>query len=146
MISGFCAALAAAIDPAAAVFFVGLVLVIVALRWRKRLRFGGVVLYAIGAVPPIVLHAVLTVPVTGDLLPPSMHAELRYQDYRTLPEIPPSAPNVASTSDDDDDVAPTGWVHDAALRAARVLSALAGARGHGGAAGAARGGAHVPRG
>src|SRR5260221_8048889 len=38
IVSGFAAALAAVIDPTAIVFLAGLVFVIVALRWRKRLR------------------------------------------------------------------------------------------------------------
>lgn len=136
MTSGFCAALAAVIDPAAVIFFLGLVLVIVALRWRKRLRFGGVLLYLVGALPPVALHAVLTVPVTGDLLPPSMHADMRYPDSRgnTFTDAAQLSSASAASDDDvaavDDDGAPAaGWLHDTGVRATRALGALAGGRG-----------------
>jgi hypothetical protein len=76
MTAGFCAALAAVIDLSAVVFLGLLAAVIVALRGGRTLRFGGLVVYAVGATPPIVLHAVLTVPVTGDLRPGFLHPEI----------------------------------------------------------------------
>src|SRR5262249_49785390 len=67
MICGLCASLAAVVDLSAGIFLVLLIGVILAFRWSWSLRAGGVILYLIGATPPLVLHAALTVPVTGDL-------------------------------------------------------------------------------
>jgi hypothetical protein len=76
VVAGFCAAMAAAIDPWASVFLLMLLIVIPAMRLPIPLRFGGVLLYLAGAAPVIALHAVLTVPVTGNLLPGYFHPEL----------------------------------------------------------------------
>jgi len=46
------------------------------MRWRPSARVGGVLLYVIGITPPLALHATLTVPVTGDVLPGMFHREL----------------------------------------------------------------------
>jgi hypothetical protein len=63
--AGFFAALAAAIDPAAAVFTLAFPLVILAHRWSASARFGGVVMYVLGALPPIALHLSLSFMMTG---------------------------------------------------------------------------------
>jgi hypothetical protein len=126
MASGFCAALAAVIDPAATVFFAGLVLVIIALRWRKRLRFGGVILYGVGAVPVIMFHAVLTVPITGDLLPPAFHPEMQRRDLRFAVASPT---DVLDDAVDDDPSAPPTWLRSSLQSAWRVLGELVGSRG-----------------
>jgi hypothetical protein len=76
MISGFSAALAATIDPPAIIFLALMLLVIPFLRLRPTLRVGGVLLYLIGACAPLMAHAIFIVPITGNLLPGSMHAEL----------------------------------------------------------------------
>jgi hypothetical protein len=127
MISGFCAALAATIDPAAGIFLVALVMVIVALRWRKHLRLGGVLLYIVGAVPPIVLHAVLTVPITGDLLPPMLHPEFHHYDSRL--SLADGAQPIDIGAVDDDPAAPPGWVRKSYTACARVTAALLGRHG-----------------
>ncbi len=88
MVAGFCAALAAAIDPPAIVFLVLFVPVIFTLRWPVRLRVAGFALYVIGMAAPLALHSTLTVPVTGDLLPPSLHTELSAAD-RPAKILPP---------------------------------------------------------
>jgi 4-amino-4-deoxy-L-arabinose transferase-like glycosyltransferase len=119
MASGFCAALAATIEPAAVVFLVGLMFVIVALRWRKRLRFGGAMLYLIGAVPPILLHAVLVVPLTGDLLPPTLHFEMSNNPRATA----------VGRDVDDDGVANNGLAHAIGAGTERAVIALIGSRG-----------------
>jgi hypothetical protein len=75
-IGGFSAALAAVIEPIAVVFLVLLMCVPLAMRWRGSLRVGGLLLMFIGATPPLVLHAALNMPVTGDLLPGRFHREL----------------------------------------------------------------------
>ncbi len=76
VLAGFCAALAATIDLSASVFLVLLMAVIPAIRLPTALRIGGIILFLLGATPPILLHATLTVPVTGNLLPGEMHPEL----------------------------------------------------------------------
>jgi hypothetical protein len=76
VVAGLCAALAATIDPWATVFLLMLLIVIPAMRISVPLRFGGIALYLLGAAPVIALHAVLTVPVTGNLLPGYFHPEL----------------------------------------------------------------------
>jgi hypothetical protein len=120
--SGLCASLAAVIDPTAIIFLIGLVLVILNLRWRKRVRFGGVILYVIGALPPLMLHVVLTVPITGDILPPGLHAEMQ-QSYpaRTAAAIDPWA--------DEETLAADGWIHKTVGNAEQVLGALIGSHG-----------------
>jgi len=76
VLAGFCAALAATIDLSA-IIFLGLFIVVVAvMRLPWALRIGGIILYLFGATPAILLHATLTIPLTGNLLPPSMHPEL----------------------------------------------------------------------
>jgi hypothetical protein len=121
MTSGLCAAFAAVIEPAAVLFLVGLVFVIIALRWRKRLRLGGVLLYGIGAVAPLMLHAVLTVPITGDVLPPSLHAEMQPRELRIA--------DAAIDGGDEEAPLANGWVHATLLATARVLDALLGSHG-----------------
>ncbi|HEX8521327.1 MAG TPA: hypothetical protein VF669_03660 [Tepidisphaeraceae bacterium] len=87
-ICGLCAGLAATIEPAAVLFTILLAAVIPAMRWRPAMRVAGVFMYVIGLAPPLLLHAVLTVPVTGDLRPINWHPELHARvDLKT--EIAP---------------------------------------------------------
>lgn len=74
--AGASASLAATLDPAAGVIGSLLLFVIVVTRFSLRFRVGGVLLYVLGAVPPVLLHAGWNVPLTGDLLPGFMHPEL----------------------------------------------------------------------
>jgi len=76
MVAGFCAALAAAIDVPTVIFLALFLPVIFTLRWPIRLRIAGLALYMIGLSAPLALHSALTVPITGDLLPPPFHTEL----------------------------------------------------------------------
>jgi hypothetical protein len=64
--AGFFTALAAAIDPPAIVFTILFAAVILVMRWRLSLRIGGVLMYCIGLIPPILLHLSLSLPITGD--------------------------------------------------------------------------------
>jgi len=88
-LGGLCAALAAVIEPTTLVILLGLPLVIWGMRWRRSLRLGGVMLYMIGALAPLVLHAKMVVPVTGDIRPAAWHPEL--------------------TANPDDDDSPPDW-------------------------------------
>jgi hypothetical protein len=76
ILAGFYAALAATIDFSAIVFLLLLLVAVPAMRLPTALRIGGIILYIFGATPPILLHATLTIPLTGNLLPGSMHPEL----------------------------------------------------------------------
>jgi hypothetical protein len=91
ILAGLCAALAATLDWSAIIFLVLLAIVVPVMRLRPALRVGGVMLYFLGALPPIVLHAVLTVPLTGNLLPGSMHPELALHRRVITDEPEPAA-------------------------------------------------------
>ncbi len=79
--AGFFTALAAAIHPSAAPFVVLFAGVILVMRWRPSVRFGGVLMYGLGVIPPVLLHLSLSMPITGDwrlgLAPFATHAPLR---------------------------------------------------------------------
>lgn len=75
-VAGVAAALAAAIDPSAAVFLVLLVPVILCFRWNIWGRAAGVGLFAAGALPILALNTLMIRPITGDFLPPALHPEL----------------------------------------------------------------------
>jgi hypothetical protein len=116
IVAGLCAALAATIDPWATVFFVLLMLVICVMRLRPALRLGGVILYLLGAAPPILLHGMLTVHITGDMLPGSMHPELAATRYKRMEDISnpdlnpaPESTDAADIPDDADITAPQGF-------------------------------------
>ena len=124
MVAGFCAALAAAIDPPAILFLALFIPVIFALRWPIRLRVAGFALYAIGLSGPLALHSALTVPVTGDLLPPPYHAELRA--VAPLPKLAPAPPIMPDDDLDDYQVSIWSRVGDGI---GRCLMALIGEHG-----------------
>jgi hypothetical protein len=127
MAAGFFAALAAAIDPAAAVFMLAFPLVILAHRWPAAARIGGVVMYALGALPPVALHLALSFMMTGGwtlgLLPS---------------KSPPAVASAASTAatahapsePDEDALTPpsTGW-QTTWTYAGRIAAALVGSHG-----------------
>src|SRR5688500_6364679 len=68
VLGGLCAALAATLDPPAGVFLILFLLVIFALRRPLGYRLGAMLLYAVGAAGPILLHVGLVRSATGDLL------------------------------------------------------------------------------
>ena len=123
MICGFCAALAAVVDLSAAVFLTLLAGVILGFRWKWSMRIGGVILYLVGATPPIVLHAVLIVPVTGDLRPGIFHTELAGLHL-------PSASENGNGDEMDDGLARTSPWKVAVIRSFdRTIGALLGGKG-----------------
>jgi hypothetical protein len=111
ILAGFFAALAATIDFSAIVFLILLLVAVPAMRLPTALRIGGMILYLFGATPPILLYATLTIPLTGNLLPGSMHPELAVH-RRTVVEEPAidAASDIAvansPTADDDMDPNP----------------------------------------
>ncbi len=83
-LSGFCAALAATLDPPALIFALLLIFVVAALRMSVTARAGAVVIYLLGAALPIAMHAMLNLPITGDIRPAYLHPELRSQGLEAL--------------------------------------------------------------
>lgn len=67
--AGACAALAAVIDPVAVFFLIFFVLVVGAMRWSILQRAGGMAMYVLGAVLPIVMHLTMVMPTTGRVGP-----------------------------------------------------------------------------
>ncbi len=136
IVAGLCAALAATLEPAAAIFAVLLAAVPLAMRWRPSKRVGGVLLYAIGMTPPLLLHAALTVPITGDFLPGMFHPELsEARDVRYHAPIisADGALDAIDETEEIDDLAQPGpesaWWSQFFGDVARVLGALVGAHG-----------------
>jgi hypothetical protein len=120
MLGGLCAATAAVIDLSACVFLVSLGLVILAFRWSWGMRIGGVLLFLVGATPPVALHAVLTVPVTGDVRPGFLHSELANVRPKTLP---------TGSVDDPDAARLPAWLSTSLRAVRRSWGALVGSKG-----------------
>jgi hypothetical protein len=66
-ISGACAALAAAFEPAAVVFVLLFAAVVLALRWTVFQRVGGLLVFLVGAAGPAALHVALVQRTTGNV-------------------------------------------------------------------------------
>jgi hypothetical protein len=128
MTCGLCAATAAVIDVSALFFLALLGLVILAYRWKWSLRLGGLLLYLIGATPPLVLHAVLTVPVTGNVKPGFLHPELGGGRPGVAMSIMPATPPPA-TEEGEDVIRPSAWKVTAYRAVDRTLGALVGTKG-----------------
>ncbi len=133
--SGACAAMAATIDQTALPFLFLFPAVVLAMRWRPTARLGGALLYAIGAIGPIVLHASLTLGVTGDF----WQGGWKSASNRAAQVDPggwggsglaqrPHADAVTTPSDDDDDESPAFW-HATGRTMTRILAALVGEHG-----------------
>ena len=121
-IAGICAALAAAIDPAAVVFLLLFACAIPAMRWRWAMKLGGMFLFALGAAPPILLHISLTRPVLGDAIP------LAYQRQGSAGVIAATAP-AGSMDELDDPVRAAAWWDRLKGDLSRLLAAFFGDHG-----------------
>ena len=139
MVAGFCAALAVTLEPSAAAFALLFAAVPVAMRWRPAMRVGGVFLYCIGMTVPLALHAVLTLPITGDALPGMFHAELAENGNvladgtpRAVAPAPTESTDLPSQPADEEAATATGqvaWWRRAWRDALGVLGALLGTHG-----------------
>lgn len=131
LLAGFCAALAATLDPPALAFLLLFILVILALHWRVSNRLAGVLIYALAAAGPVFVHAHLTRPITGDLRAGIFHPELGMARAQLNPQnqlnqptdlatTPSAAAAAGAASDlssvtsisserDEDDEPQTGW-------------------------------------
>lgn len=76
-LAGGCAALATTIEPAAGVFLILFSVVIVAMRFSRVRRGVGLLLYVLGAIPVLSVHAAWNAPITGDFVPASVHAAMQ---------------------------------------------------------------------
>jgi hypothetical protein len=104
-LAGACAALAATLDPVATVLLVLFMFVIPAMRFSLPRRVVGVMLYVVGAIPILSLHAAWNIPVTGDPLPASIHAVSRAPSDVESAAARPVAPDVVVvTASADEDV------------------------------------------
>ena len=139
--AGFFAALAATIDPAAVVFTLLLIGVIIMMRWRWSARIGGVLMYGIGMLPPVLLHLTLCMPITGNWqlglarLPLQHHLVTpRDHGYDAPPSnaVSPSVPATVADADASDDQPlvydQSSWQRFGVLLG-RFFSALLGAHG-----------------
>ncbi len=108
------------IDLSAAPFLALLVPVILAFGWNWGLRFGGVVLYTIGAAPALLMYASLTLPVTGDLRPGFLHPELVGMVHKAPSNVPDEV---------DDSIAPAAWKIALFRGLDRTMGALVGSKG-----------------
>jgi hypothetical protein len=119
-LAGIAGGLSAAIDPPAVIFMLALALVVGAFRWNIAARAAAICVYLLGIAGPVLLHASLNVPVTGDMIP----AYLR-------PQFDPALRVVAvrpDAMDDEDDQASGTW--QTTLRAlGRACDTLIGSHG-----------------
>lgn len=93
--AGFCTALAAVIDLGAIAFLLLFPLVVLALPRPVTSRLASLFWYILAAAPPLLLHAALIMPITGDIRPGLLHT----------PPVPGQAsayPPVAASQFDDD--------------------------------------------
>jgi hypothetical protein len=70
------------------------------MRWRWSLRIGGILMYCIGLIPPVMLHLALSVPITGDWRLGLTSADAFPARTMVVPKAPP-APAKAPDADDD---------------------------------------------
>ena len=107
VVAGFTAALASVIDFGGFIFLFLLVSVIFAMRWPPAAKAGGVGLYALGALPPLLFHAALTIPVTGDIRPGFLHPELQVSiPVAAASSSAPSAADVDPRDEEDPEPSP----------------------------------------
>ncbi|HSV13292.1 MAG TPA: hypothetical protein VLI90_03485, partial [Tepidisphaeraceae bacterium] len=126
----------AAIDPAAVVFTILFFSIILVMRWRWSLRIGGVLMYAIGVVPPVLLHVALSVPITGDWRLGLAHLPTQPIRVASLPHLS-NAPTPAAVvkrpadANDDEDFTPPPptWYTLAWVFLARFFAAFLGSHG-----------------
>ncbi len=119
--AGFFAALAAAIYPAAIVFTILFAGVILVMRWRWSLRIGGVLMYCIGIIPPVLLHMTLSGPITGDW-------RLGLEHVHTKP-LHLSTTSITSEPEDDSLAGPPTATQMAGVFLSRLTGALFGSHG-----------------
>ncbi len=74
-LGGLLAGLASVTDMGAIAFLMLLIGVIFAMNWAAAMKVAGIGWYILGALPPIALHVVLTLQVTGDVRPGFLHTE-----------------------------------------------------------------------
>ncbi|MEA2711232.1 MAG: hypothetical protein QOF78_3833 [Phycisphaerales bacterium] len=131
-IAGLSAALAATIDPAAVVFLALFAMAIPAMRWRWPMRVGGIVLYALGVAPALLLHGALVKPITGEFLPPAWRQQFITRPTAADAQLAAAviSPSSAATDESDDLLARrASWWTILGDNLARLCAALLGDHG-----------------
>lgn len=95
-LAGASVALATTLDPAAGMILILFILAIPAMRFSIGRRLAGMLLYLIGATPVLAMHAAWNIPVTGDVVPASVHSF-----FRTRTTIAPVYPVFDEFSEDE---------------------------------------------
>jgi hypothetical protein len=130
-LSGACAALAATIDPPAAVFLLLLLPVTMAFRWPVLHRLGGGLVYSVGAAAPILLHVALVLSTGGDpwarVLPAGPAWAIRAESAEMAANLPASIDEEFADGTLAGD--PTSFWSRTGEMIGRVVSALAGPHG-----------------
>lgn len=125
MISGFCAALAVALDPPA-IFVAGFLLVVIlTMRMSAGVRVGGALLFMIGATPPVVLHSAASALGSGHFVPVSVARDLSGRVTITAPP----APMTQLDFEEDEDLANRSWWLVVGKYMNRLLTGLIGSHG-----------------
>jgi hypothetical protein len=127
--AGLFACLAAAIDPAAIVFAILFIGVILAMQWRWSLRIGGVLMYAIGMLPPALLHVSLSMPITGDWRLGLAQVPVRQSLVMSIAHAPPPLPTNPADSDDDITTTPLTFGQNLAIFLGHLTGAFLGSHG-----------------
>ena len=130
--AGFFTALAAAIHPAAAPFVFLFAGVLCVMRWRPSVKVGGLLMYGIGVIPPVLLHLSLSLPITGDWklgLAPIVPDRFLQMPRALAAAAGNGRQPVPSVEDDTSLIeSPTAWT-TAGLYAARLTGAALGRHG-----------------
>ena len=125
VISGFCAALAVALDPPAILIAGFFLVAILTMRISAGVRIGGALLFLIGATPPVVLHSVTSLLGSGQFVPVSLSRDL---SGRVTVSVPP-APMTQLDFEEDEDLANHSWWLVVGKYANRLLTGLFGSHG-----------------
>lgn len=109
-VSGACAALAAALEPAAVLFVLLFGAVVLALRWTLLQRLAGLLVYLLAAAGPVFLHVSLVQRTTGNVWQGSgLGPERQVSDIDTGAEAGAPGASVGLPEADEEDPEASGW-------------------------------------
>jgi hypothetical protein len=130
-ISGACAAMAGAFEPAALIFVLLFGAVVLALRWTPAQRIGGLLVYLLGAAGPVLLHVSLVQRTTGNVWQGSglgrerLAADLSRTPKGSLGGLSVNLPVI----EEEEEVEPTPAWQSIGAGTGRVLAAFFGSHG-----------------
>lgn len=106
LLAGFCAALAATIDPPAGIIALLMLVVVATLRMPVAYRLLAMLLFCVGLAAPIVVHAYYSQPINGEIIPGWRHADATLLAARSTVQMP-----VISEPDSDEVIlGPGSWI------------------------------------